>query len=128
MSVTLPFSKRTTTAVTLFTCLFIASPQGAQQIDTATVAQISALQQEYATIFHTYRQVRHQDVANQASKLDVYILAAQTVIEQLQTTLNGMTQPNPPEYDELLLTHMQLVVDAAAVTMANVVAAPDDGE
>ena len=128
MSIQLPFSKRTTTAITLFTCLFIASPQGAQAVDTVTVAQIAALQLEYATIFSTYRKVQHQDQANQAAVLDANILSAQTVILQLQATLNGMAQPNPPEYDALLLTHMQLIVNAAVVTMANVVAAPDDGE
>lgn len=128
MSILLPFSKRTTTAVTLFKCLFVASPQGAQAVDTVTVAQIAALQLEYATLFSTYRKVQHQDVANQAAVLDTYIMQAQTVILQLQSTLNGMTQPNPPEYDALLLTIMRQIVNAAVVTMANVVAAPDDGE
>lgn len=128
MSITLPFSKRTTCSVTLFTCLFVASPQGAQQIDTVTSAQLGALSLEYATIFSVYRKVCHQDTANQAAVLDTYILQAQTVILQLQATLNGMAQPNPPEYDALLLTHMQLIVNAAVVTIANVVAAPDDGE
>jgi hypothetical protein len=128
MSILLPFSKRTTTSVTLSTCLFIASHQGAQRINTVTPLQKGALQLQYSTIFRTLRQVRHQDVANQAAKLDVFILEAQTVIEQLQATLNSITQPNPPEFDQFLLTNMQLIVDAAVVTMANVVAAPDDGE
>lgn len=126
MAVILPFSKRLTTATTVFTCFNIA--KNAQAIDTATGVQISNLQLQYAQLTNLYRALLHQDVANQAAVLDSYIIFAQTYINALYTILNGMTQPNPPEYDEFLLTNMQIVVLAAVSTMANVVANADDGE
>ena len=116
--VALPFSKRTTTAVTVFACL--QASKDAQKINTVTVPQISALQLEMATLFSVYRQVLHQDVANQASVLDGVIEQAATVIGQLITTLQGLTQPNPPEENAFALTDLQVLVANAVVVMANV--------
>jgi hypothetical protein len=125
-SIQLPFSKRTTTAVTVFTCFNVA--KAAQAINTATNVQITNLQTQYANLTMLYRRLLQQDVANQASILDANILLAQTYITSLQTILNGMTQPNPPEYNAFLLTNMRLIVNNAIMTMANVVAVADDGE
>ena len=126
MSIQLPFSKRTTCAVTVFTCFNVA--KNAQSIDTATNVQISQLQQQYANLTNLYRQLCQQDVANQAAVLDSYILLAQTYILALQTIVDGMTQPNPPENDEMVLTNIQEIVASSVQQIANVVAAPDDGE
>jgi hypothetical protein len=126
MTIALPFSKRLTTATTIFTCFNVA--KNAQAVSTATVIQINALQLQYANLTNLYRQVYQQDVPNQAAVLDTYSTLAQTYILALQTTLNGMAQPNPPAYDKFLLTTMQVIVDNAMQQMANVVAAPDDGE
>jgi multisubunit Na+/H+ antiporter MnhF subunit len=126
MSIQLPFSKRTATAVTVFTCFNVA--KAAQSIDTATNVQITDLQIQYSNLTMLYRQLRQQDIPNQAVTLDSYILLAQTYIVALGVILNGMTQPNPPEYDAFLLTDYRLIVANAITTMANVVAVADDGE
>lgn len=102
--------------------------KNAQSIDTATNVQISQLQQQYANLTNLYRQLCQQDVANQAAVLDSYILLAQTYILALQTIVDGMTQPNPPENDEMVLTNIQEIVASSVQQIANVVAAPDDGE
>ena len=126
MSIQLPFSKRTATAVTVFTCFNVA--KAAQAITGATNVQITNLQTQYANLTNLYMQLKQQDIPNQAVTLDSYILLAQTYIVALGVILNGMTQPNPPEYDALLLTDYRLIVANAITTMANVVAVADDGE
>ena len=124
--ITLPFSKRTTTAVTVFNCFGIA--KAAQAVTGATNVQITNLQTQYANLTNLYMQLKQQDIPKQATTLDSQILLAQTYIGALGVILNGMTQPIPPEYDAFLLTDMRLIVANAVTTMNNVVAAVDDGE
>lgn len=110
----LPFSKRTTTAVTIFACIFVA--QNAQTL-TAVVAQVAALQLEYSTLLRLYRQIIHQDVANQASMLDTLISQAATTIGQLNTTIQAIetTMQNAVE-----LADVQVLAANAVQVMANV--------
>ena len=112
--------------MTVFTCFNVA--KAAQAITGATNVQITNLQTQYANLTNLYMQLKQQDIPNQAVTLDSYILLAQTYIVALGVILNGMTQPNPPEYDAFLLTDMRLIVANAVTTMNNVVAAVDDGE
>lgn len=114
------FSKRTTTAVTVFACLFAA--QNAQSL-TSTPATIAALQLEYATLNRIYRLVIHQDVANQHSVLDDIIDQAATTIGQLNATVQAMPQPNPPPEDIFALSDIQTVLVNAVRVMIDVQAA-----
>jgi hypothetical protein len=111
----LPFSKRTTTAVTVFACLQVAKTT--QTFSTLTVPQINALQLEAATLFSVYRQIIHQDTANQAAVLADVIGQAATVIEQLNATMQSIT-PLPVNPDQLI--DLQLVAMNAVQVMQNV--------
>jgi hypothetical protein len=83
----LPFSKRTTTSVAVFSCIFVASPmQGAKQF-TTDVPTITALQLDYAGLINLYPQLIHQDVANQQVVLDSLIAQAITIISSLNVTV-----------------------------------------
>lgn len=115
----LPFSKRTTTAVTVFACLQISKQ--AQPL-TTNVAQIGVLQLEMATLFHIYRRIIHQDVANQAAVLDTIIALAADSIQSLSTTVNAITPPSNPD-QVIVLQDYQLILENAVVVMASVQAA-----
>lgn len=114
------FSKRTTTAVTVFACLFAA--QNAQSL-TSTPATIAALQNSYETLFAIYRQILHQDVANQAAVLDAIIAAASDAIGTLNSTVQAMPQPNPAPENQFALPEIQISVANAVRVMINVTAA-----
>lgn len=116
----LSFSKRTTTAVTVFACLFAA--KNAQSL-TSTPSTIAALQLEFSQLLHIYRRVRHQDIANQAVVLDAIIADAVITINSLNATVQAMPQPNPAPEDIFALSDIQIVVANAARVMVNVVAA-----
>lgn len=115
----LPFSKRTTTAVTVFACLQISKQ--AQPL-TTVVSQVSALQLEMAALFHIYRRVLHQDVANQAAVLAEIISLAAASIQNLSTILNAITPPSNPD-QAIVLADYQLILKNAVVVMASVQAA-----
>lgn len=110
----LPFSKRTTTAVTVFACIFVA--QNAQTF-TSVVSQVSALQLEYSTLLSLYRQIIHQDVANQHSVLDTLISQAVTAIGQLNAAVQaiGATRQNAID-----LADAQIFTANAVQVMVNV--------
>jgi hypothetical protein len=114
MATSIPFSKRTTCAVTVFACLQ-ASKQ-AQKL-TSVVAQLNALQLEQAALFHVYRKVLHQDIANQEAVLDGIIAQAATAIGNLNTTVQGMTPPfNNPD-GQIQLVDLQTLLTNAVVMM-----------
>jgi hypothetical protein len=118
--VNLSFSKRTTTAVTVFACL-----QASKQAATLTtiVATLNALQLEQAALFHIYRQVLHQDVANQAEVLDSIIALASTAIGNLNATIQAQMPPfNNPD-GQFQLKELQALTANAVIVMLNVTAA-----
>lgn len=105
----IPFSKRTTTAVTVFACLFAA--QNAQQLTTVP-SQVGALHQSHATLFHLYRQLRHQDIANQAAVLASLITQAQTAIENLNTLVQAIAPTTQNQTNEALPDVQSVVANA----------------
>jgi hypothetical protein len=107
MTLPLPFSKRMTSAACVFTCIFIASPQGAQTFAFGNGTIIGALQLEYSQLLHEYRRLRHQDVANQAIMLADVINDAVATVESLQATVDSI----PATFqNEFMLQGMQIVV------------------
>jgi hypothetical protein len=109
----LPFSRRTTTAVTVFACLFAA--RDAWHL-TTVASQIGALHQSHATLFHLYRQIRHQDVANQAAVLASLIAQAQTAINNLNTIVQAI-EPTVQNQTNQALPDLQAVVLNAVYVM-----------
>jgi hypothetical protein len=115
----LPFSKRTTAAVVTFACLQQAK---LAQTLTTNATTIGALVTEQHNLFVAYRKLQRQDVANQAVKLNDAIGDAQTAINALNTTVQGMSLPVPPPDDAKTLVNIQAAVGNAVRTMSNVVA------
>lgn len=111
------FSKRTTTAVTVFLCLSVSRDAWRQ---TTNVAQISALHLVHAQLFSIYRQVRHQDIANQAAVLATIITKAQTAIVSLNATVQAIA-PTLQNSEEL--PGLQLICENAVQVMVDVQAA-----
>lgn len=121
----LPFSRRTTTSVAVFSCIFVASPmQGARQF-TTDVPSITALQLDYAQLINLYPQLLHQDVANQAAVLDILIAEAITIIGQLNTAVDAVTAlVTDPNRAQLVV--MQTIVASALASLKAVQADQDD--
>jgi hypothetical protein len=115
----LPFTKRTTASVTVFACVFVA--QTAQTL-TSSVSQVSALQLSYAQLISIYRQLVHQDVANQAAVLDAIIANALTVVQSLNTTVQAIGTTPATAFE---LSGIQTITANAVAVMLNVNAASD---
>jgi hypothetical protein len=118
----LSFSKRTQASVTVFACMFIA--QTAQTL-TSSTAQANSLQLSYANLISIYRQLVHQDVANQASVLDAIIVQALTAVQTLNATVQAITPTISTAFE---LTGIQAITANAVAVMLTVNAASDDGE
>jgi hypothetical protein len=113
----LPFSRRATTSIAIFACLFAA--RHAQKL-TKDPATLGALNLEHAQLFHLYRQILHQDVANQKTVLDGIIDRAAIAIGALNTTVQAMPTPIPPSEDQFALSDIKIVVANALVSVLNV--------
>jgi hypothetical protein len=113
----LPFSKRTTTAVTVFACLQASK---AARLLTAAPTTLGSLSLEQAALFHVYRKVLHQDVANQATVLDGIIAQAATAIGNLNTTVRTISVPQNQD-QAIQLADLQLLTSNAVQVMMNVV-------
>ena len=113
MSTPLPFSRRTTAAVSVFACIFVASPTGAQTL-TSNVSTITALQLEYSQLINVYPLLIHQDTANNAADLDAAIAQAETVVASLHATIDGMMASGDAFY---VLQGMQEVVAHALASL-----------
>ena len=113
---TLPFSKRTTAAVSLFPTIFIASPQGAQRLagDAATVA---ALALAYAQLTAVYPILIHQDTANNRADLYAAIKTAISTLCALNSTLQGMTASGDAAF---VLADWQIVVANALAALQTI--------
>jgi hypothetical protein len=112
----LPFSRRQTASVAVFSCIFVASPmQGARQF-TSDVPTITALQLDYAQLLSIYPVLIRQDVPNQRAVLYAAIAQAVTIVRSLNTTVAGImgsvTDPNRAQ-----LTVMQGVVNSALASL-----------
>jgi hypothetical protein len=116
--ISLPFTLRTTAAVTLFACLQAAI---SAQTLTTDVATISALQLLRHQMFTTYKILRRQDVANQKEKLDAAVADAQTEIDSLYAIVSAMPAPIPPTDDVRTLPNIVAVVANGVQTIANCV-------
>jgi hypothetical protein len=114
----LPFTRRTTTAVTIFACMTVA--YSAWSLPGLTVPQVTALHLDHAELFSIYKQVIHQDVANQESVLDGLISQAATAIIALNITMQGIGSTPTSAFD---LADMHLVTANAVYVMINVQAA-----
>lgn len=108
MPTPLPFSLHQTTAICVFNCLFIASPQGAQVFAFGNGATIGALQLSYAQLVTLYQELRQQDVPNQAVVLDTLIASAITTVTALQATIDAIMAGTPD--GSFILAGMQTVV------------------
>ncbi len=123
MTILLPFSKRATSAVAVFACIGIASPQGAAALTNqngslvATPTQLGAIWLVYAQLVGIYQQLLHQDVANQKSVLNAIVAQAVTVVGTLNTTLDAMTATGDAKF---LLVGMQEVTANALAALDNV--------
>jgi hypothetical protein len=117
-----PFSLRLTTAVAVFNCLFIASPQGAQQFVFGNGAVIGALQLDYAQLVTLYAELRHQDIPNQEVVLDGFIATAITTVSSLMTTVDAIVETGDAG---VVLQGMQTVVANALGSLKN--AQSDEG-
>lgn len=115
MPTPLPFSLRQMTAICVFNCLFIASPQGAQMFAFGNGATIGALQLSYAQLVTLYQELRQQDVPNQEVVLDGLIAAAITTVTGLQSTLATIMAATPD--GSVILHGMQAVVTAALANL-----------
>lgn len=90
VEVTLPFSVRTTVAIAVFACIFIASPQGAQKL-TSTPATIAALALDYAQLNNIYPIVINQSAGNSQTALAAAITQAVTTVTALNATLQSIS-------------------------------------
>ena len=106
----IPFSRRTTTAITVFACLFAA--QNSQSLTTIP-AQIGALSLSHATLFQIYRGLRHQDVMNQKAKLDALIDQAQIAIDALNVIVQSIAPTQQNQTNEALPDVQSVVMNAA---------------
>ena len=113
----LPFSERTTAAVTVFACLFAASNA---LLLTTNGVQKGALSLEHAQLFSIYRQLIHQDVANQHAVLEDIITNAATIIGNLNTTVQAIT---PTPQNQIALADLKILVANAVQVMVNIEAA-----
>jgi len=144
----LPFSKRTTAAVSLFSCIFIASPQEAQALP-ATPQQRNALAFTYGQMNNTYSRLIAQNVSNSyspivpspANQLEQNINQAVILISGLVSTLDGMNAATPsnsillyPPYNlklpdiVLILANYRIVAQNALVQITAAQNAPPDYE
>ena len=114
----LPFTKRTTTAITVFACMTVAKTAWA--LPTLTVPQLTALHLEHADLFSIYKQVIYQDVANQATVLDGLITQAVAAIVALDTTMQAISSSPAIAFD---LDELQQVTANAVGAMLAVEAA-----
>ena len=113
-AVPIPFSRRTTASTAVFSCIFIASPQGAQTL-SPSVPNLSALALEYAQLVNLYPQLIHQDVANQQTVLTAAITSAITIVTALSATLQSMTATG----DAAFILNGFRIVAANALTNLN---------
>lgn len=118
----IPFTRRMTTAVTVFACLSAA--RTAWKLTTNGV-WVSAVQAEHRKLFSIYRQLIHQDVANQELVLNRLICAAYRAIRRLNATVQEIPLT---KHNELALSNVQLVVANAVQVMVNVASLPLGGD
>ena len=86
--VVLPFSRRETTAVSVFPCIFAAK---FSQTLTSTASIIGALQVQYAQLNSVYAILIHQDTANNAAVLHTAIATSLAIVTRLNTTVQLIT-------------------------------------
>jgi hypothetical protein len=122
MGIPTPFSLRTTTAICVFNCLFIASPQGAQQFVFGNGTTIGALQLSYAQLVALYQELRQQDIPNQEVVLDGLIASAISTVTVLQSTIDAIMESGDAGF---VLAGMQQVVANALTNLRN--AQSDEG-
>jgi hypothetical protein len=113
----LSFSKRTTTAVTVFACLGAAT-KAFHLANTPSI--MNSLHLEHVELFSLYRRVCHQDKMNQAADLDATIAKIVTVVGQLNATVQLIT---PTFRNAVEVQEVQIVIANAAQTMNLVVLA-----
>lgn len=113
MPLPIPFSRRTTAAVSVFACIFIASPTGAQTL-TSSVPTITALQLEYSQLINEYPLLIHQDTANNQADLYAAIAKAETTVSNLHDTIQAITATSDNAF---VLAGMQEVVAHALASL-----------
>ena len=113
----IPFSLRTTTAIAVFNCLFIASPQGAQTFVFGNGTTIGSLQLSFAQLVALYQQLRQQDIPNQEVVLDNLIASAITTVATLQITVDAIMATTAD--GSVILQGMRLVVANALTSLKN---------
>jgi hypothetical protein len=114
--VPLPFSRRQTASVAVFSCIFVASPmQGAGQF-TSDVPTITALQLDYAQLINLYPVLIRQDVPDQRATLYAAIAHAVTIVGSLNTTVQSiMAVSNDPNRAQLAV--MQSITASALASL-----------
>lgn len=122
MSVALPFSKRLTACVTVFPCIQIAAPSGAQTL-TTNAATVASLQAVYYALYANYQTLIEQDTVNQEGVLDAAIASAVTNIQTLNTVVQSLTVTTA---NLSVLVPWQEITANAVTQIINVQNAPDD--
>jgi hypothetical protein len=97
----------------VFACIFVNRDATAL---TTSVPQISALSLNYAKLLRVYRQLCHQDIANQEIILQSLIAEAGSVIGDLNATVQAIT--STPS-NSIVLTEVQIKAQNAVTVMAN---------
>lgn len=118
VKIPLPFTLRTTAAVTLFACLQAAITAQTLTTDAATISALQLLRHQ---MFTTYKILRRQDVANQKEKLDAAVSDAQTEIDSLYAIVVAMPAPVPPTDDVQILPNIVAVVANGVRQISNCV-------
>jgi hypothetical protein len=111
----LPFSRRTTASVCVFSCMFVASPmQGAPLLVVGNGIIGGALALEYAQLVVLYQSLRQQDIANQETVLNSLINQAVTQVAALRATLATITVTG---MSALILAGFRIVVANALTNL-----------
>lgn len=118
VKIPLPFSLRTTAAVTVFSCLQQCKLALTITTDALTISALQLLQHQ---LFVTYRILQHQDVANQKEKLDAAIADAEMEIDSLYAVVLAMPAPIPPTDDANVLPRIVAVVANGVRQISNCV-------
>jgi len=117
---TLPFSKRTTAATTVFACISATTQAHFLTHDQSLLA---ALGNEYYQLQRAYRMLLHQDTFNQLEQRDYGIAAAQTAISELNATVMAIAPFVVGSYEAGALSRLQILVANALASINNVVSA-----
>ena len=113
----LPFTVRTTAAVTVFACL--QQIQVAMTLLPVASPTIALLNGCAGQLFAQYQILRRQDVTSQTAVLVASIAAAQVAIISLNQIVQDMNEPTPPPDNVETLSNLQATIANAVQTIGH---------